>query len=154
MSTLLSIAAFPAKAWLDKYNIETQTRSLYTDLMNARASAMQKKRAYFVILTTSQYTIYEDIDPTAANPDKEAVDGDDTFEEADKLVMQKTTQYPIVTLPTGTGFSFDREGLSSLTGTMHFDLTNSSAESAYDCVTLSTTRILMGKWSGSGCDSK
>ncbi len=153
LSSLLLIAGLSGRTWLDKYRIESQTKEMYTDLMNARASAMQKNRTYFVTLASMQYTVYEDRDP--ANPTNPVLDGDEVFEAAsDRLVMQKNTQYPIVSAPTGTSFSFDRNGLVSLNGTLHFDLTNSSAGPAYDCITLLTTRILMGKWRGTVCDNQ
>jgi prepilin-type N-terminal cleavage/methylation domain-containing protein len=154
LGALFMIAGLSGRTWLDRYRIESQVKVMYADLMNARASAMQKSRTYFVTLAPMQYTVYEDRDP--ANPSNPALDGDDIFEAAsDRLVMQKDTQYPIVPAPAGTtSFSFDRNGLLSLNGTLHFDLTNASAGPAYDCITLFTTRILMGKWNGTSCDNQ
>jgi prepilin-type N-terminal cleavage/methylation domain-containing protein len=153
LSILLSIAGISGRTWLDRYRVESQTKEMYVDLMNARACAMQKNRTYFVTLASMQYTVYEDRDP--ANPTNPALDGDDIFEQAsDVLVTQKNTQYSIVSNPTGTTFSFDKNGLVSLCGTLRFDLTNSSAGSAYNCITLNTTRILMGKWNGTDCDNQ
>jgi hypothetical protein len=121
---------------------------MFTDLMNARVSALQRNRMHFVNFAGTQYTIYEDTNP--------GPDGDGVFQASDTLVLQKSTQYSIVPALGGsaTGFSFDKNGLVSLAtattavGTLHFD---SEAGSEYDCVTLCTTRILMGKWSGGDC---
>lgn len=148
---LLSIAGISGKTWLDRYRVEGQLKEMCVDLMNARVSAMQKNRMYFVTLSSTQYAIYEDRD--SANPTNPALDGDGVFQAAtDKLIVQKNTQYSIVPNPSGTtGFNFDRNGLVSLNGTLHFDLTGSTASPAYDCITLFTTRILTGRWNGTDC---
>jgi len=147
LGTLLGIAGLSGKAWLDRYRVEGQTKEMFTDLMNARASAMQKNRMYFVNFAGTQYTIYEDTNP--------GPDGDCLPDAADRLVMQKNTQYPTVPALGGsaTSFSFDRNGLVSLAttteaGTLHFD---SGSGPACDCIKLFPTRILIGKWSGGNC---
>lgn len=149
LGTLLGIAGISGKTWLERYRVEAQTKEMFTDLMNARASALQRNRMCFVNFAGAQYTIYEDTSP--------GPDGDGVFQSSsDRLIMQKSTQYPIVPALGGsaTSFSFDKNGLVSLatpttaTGTLHFD---SEAGPEYDCITLCTTRILMGKWSGGDC---
>lgn len=148
LGTLLGIAGISGKTWLGRYRVEAQTKEMFTDLMNARASALQRNRMHFVNFVGTQYTIYEDTNP--------GPDGDGYYQSGDTPVMQKSTQYPIVPAlgGTATGFSFDKNGLVSLatpttaTGTLHFD---SEAGPEYDCITLCTTRILMGKWSGGDC---
>ena len=147
LGTLLGIAGLSGKMWLDRYRVEGQTKEMFTDLMNARASAMQKNRMYFVNFAGTQYTIYEDTNP--------GPDGDGSLDAADRPMMQKNTQYPTVPALGGsaTSFSFDRNGLVSLAttteaGTLHFD---SGAGPACDCVKLFATRILIGKWSGGNC---
>jgi prepilin-type N-terminal cleavage/methylation domain-containing protein len=147
LGTLLGIAGISGKTWLERYRVEAQTKEMFTDLMNARASALQRNRMYFVDFAGAQYTIYEDTNP--------GPDGDGLYQSDDTPVMQKSTQYPIVPALGGsaTSFSFDKNGLVSLatptaTGTLHFA---SGAGPEYDCITLCTTRILMGKWSGGDC---
>ena len=154
LSTLLLIAGLSGKAWIERYRVEGQTKELYADLMNARVSAMQKNRMYFVTLASAQYTIYEDRDPAHpfSNPANAAYEGDGVFQGAagDKLVVQKNTQYSIVSSGTNS-FNFDRNGLVSMNGKLHFDLTGSTASPAYDCLKLFTTRILTGKWTNGDC---
>ncbi len=157
LSILLAIAGLSGKTWHDRYRVEGQTKEMYTDLMNARVSAMQKNRIYFVTLSPLQYTIYEDRDPGHPFSTEPAYDGDGVFQGAagDRMIVQKTTQYPIIPDPVGTTiFTLDTTGLVSLastTATLHFDLTGSTVSPAYDCITLLPTRILMGKWSGTDC---
>jgi prepilin-type N-terminal cleavage/methylation domain-containing protein len=49
------------KGWLGRYNVESEIRQVYGDMMEARVLAMQRKRVYFAILNNStSYTFYED----------------------------------------------------------------------------------------------
>lgn len=146
LGTLLGIAGISGKTWLERYRVEAQTKEMFTDLMNARANALQRNRMHFVNFAGSQYAIYEDTNP--------GPDGDGAFQPSDTLVMLKSTQFPIIyDLGGSATFSFDKNGLVSLatpttTGTLHFD---AETGTEYDCITLFTTRILMGKWNGGDC---
>lgn len=142
LGILLGIAAISAHDWLERYRVESQAKEMYADLMNARTSALQKNRVFFVHLqTTNQYAIYEDTNP--------APDGDGNLQtESDRLVMQKTVRSPLQPhLGLGlTAFRFEQNGLVSLNGSIHF---GSSADPASDCIKLFSTRILIGKWNKS-----
>jgi prepilin-type N-terminal cleavage/methylation domain-containing protein len=150
LGTLLATAGISGKTWLSRYRVEAQTKELFTDLMNARVSALQRNRMHFVNFAGAQYTIYEDTDPRP--------DGDGALRpNDDTLVLQKSTQFPIISVlggsPPAAGFSFDKNGLVSLAtpttvGTLHFDVETGTE---YDCITLCATRILMGKWNGGDC---
>lgn len=59
---LAAAFAFEFQGWIGGYKVESQIKEMYVDLMNARVRAMQKNRIYFVTLTTTQYTLYEDDD--------------------------------------------------------------------------------------------
>ncbi|OGW52145.1 MAG: hypothetical protein A2Y81_08530 [Nitrospirae bacterium RBG_13_43_8] len=153
---LVVALGFTFQGWKGKYNVESQMREMYMDLMNARAMAMQKNRMYFVDLPPAQptqYTIYEDT-YDAANPTYK--DGDRILQTgSDRRVLQKTTSYTIVpALAFGdTRFNFNKDGLVSHNGTIRL---SSTVTPDYDCIVLSATRINMGKWNGttSSCDIK
>lgn len=142
---LLAIASISGKGWLDRYRVEGQTKQMYTDLMNARVSALQRNRMFFVTLTPNQYAIYEDMFPPP--------DGNGNLDLGagqDRLVTQTTTQY---TLNFSETFNFTQNGLVSWSsgtnsGTIWF---TSTANPGSDCIALSTTRILMGKMNGTNC---
>jgi prepilin-type N-terminal cleavage/methylation domain-containing protein len=142
LGILLGIATMSGRDWLERYRVEGQTKELYVDLMNARVSALQKNRVFFVTLqTANQYSIYEDTNPSP--------DGDGDLQPTlDTLVMQKPTRFPLQSrLGLGlTTFSFEKSGLLSLNGTIWFD---SSVDPFSDCIKLFSTRILMGKWNQS-----
>jgi len=141
---LVIALGFSFQGWMGKYKIESQIKEMYVDLMNARASAMQRNRMYFVSLTTTQYTIYEDTNT--------APDGNETLETAsDTQVLQKNTSYTIVpALAFGvTQFRFNKNGLVSHNGTIRL---SSTVTPDYDCIVLSPTRINMGQWNTTSAD--
>jgi prepilin-type N-terminal cleavage/methylation domain-containing protein len=139
---LLGIGAMSGRDWLERARVEGQTKEMYVDLMNARVCALQRSRVFFVHLpTTNQYAIYEDTHPSP--------DGDGTLQtENDRLVMQKTTLFPLQPhMSFGhTTFHFEQDGLVSHNGVILFD---SAVDPASDCIKLFSTRILVGKWNGS-----
>lgn len=152
---LVVALGFTFQGWRGRYNVESQMREMYMDLMNARANAMQKNRMYFVDLPPAQptqYTIYEDT-YDAANPTY--TDGDRILQTgSDRQVLQKTTSYTIVPafLPVGdTRFNLNKNGLVSHNGTIRL---SSTVSPDYDCIVLSAIRINMGKWNTttSKCD--
>lgn len=138
---LLAIAAISASVWIPRYNVESQTKQLYSDLMNARVSAMERNRMFFVTLlpanTANQYSIYEDNWPSP--------DGNEQQDPQDRLVTQTTVKYLLVSNPTTTSFSFAGSGMASAATDIWC---KSTANPATDCIGLAPTRILMGKWNG------
>ncbi len=146
LSILLGIAGLSARDWVIRYQVESQTRQVYADLMNARVNAMQRNRVFFVSVGANQYAIYEDSYPSP--------DGNgnlDTGAGQDRLVIQKAAQYTLVSSPTAT-FNFTANGLASSATAAVVDIhCQSTANPASDCIEVSLTRILMGKWNGSTC---
>lgn len=148
IGTLLTIAGLEVSGWLSNYKVETEIKSMYVDLMNARARAMQRNRFHFVVLAATQYTIYEDTNT--------APDGNGTLETAsDTQVLQKTTSYTLSSALSfgATQFYFDKNGIASNTGSLRLV---STATPDYDCIVIAATRINMGKWNAttSNCDAK
>ncbi len=142
---LLSVLGFSFRGWVGKYKVEDETKRFYADLMDARARAMQKKRVTFVDLAANRYRTFEDSDPTP--------DGDEALNGADALIADTQTQYAIDEALTGgvTQFHFDRQGLASVTGRIRLV---SSLSPDYDCITIATTRIRIGRFDGGTCQEK
>lgn len=126
--------------WLVAAQVEKQTRQIFTDLMNARMSAMQKNHVFFVSLASNQYAIYEDTYPVP--------DGDGAQTSNDRLVIRQNTSYPLDSFGT-TNFNFAANGTCNLvSGASYTVRVVSNAAPSVDCIILSATRTLMGKWNG------
>lgn len=152
LGILLAIAAMSAGDMLDRYKVQGQTKQLYSDLMNARVSAMQRNRIFFVTLAANQYAIYEDVYSAAAGAI--TPDGDGILQPVtgqDRLATQTTTLYALASSPPITGFAFAQNGLVTLATTTVDIRSISTSNAASDCIELSSTRILMGKWNGTTC---
>jgi prepilin-type N-terminal cleavage/methylation domain-containing protein len=164
ISILMLALGFEFRGWMGSYNVESEIKEMYVDMMNARANAMQKNRAYFVDLPSSnqeQYAIYEDDYDATYN----TISGDSVLQigadpnTSDNLVVQKTLKHTIVpSLAAGVRrFYFNKNGESSLSDSSPNTIRiSSTADPDYDCIILSQTRIKMGKWNGttSTCDLK
>ena len=149
LSTLMAIATLSGHAWMERYQMEGQVKQMYADFMSARASAMQRSRMFFMTLAANQYAIYED---TYSASIPSSPDGDGILQTAnDRPVTQKTLQYTLnanINIAT-TNVIFSANGLASPDPTTVWF--TSTANPASDCITLSTTRILMGKYNGTNC---
>lgn len=158
------VAAFglTVGGWRSNYNVESQIKQMYADLMNARARAMERNRVHFVTLTATSYTINEDIYPWP--------DGDGLLTSNDNirpvgvgytdpipLVQQNfETGYPI-TWNQGSQINFTQKGLANNAGTTicssNTDTINPciyicstiDSNADYNCIEISSTRIKMGK---------
>ncbi len=150
---LLSIAAISGKQWIDKYRVESQTKEMFTDLMNARVSAMQKNRTHFVKLTSSQYTVYADTNPVPdGNEALETGAGGDTLITQKNVYASSSLSYPV----TASEIDFDSRGLVSkgldpVTQQANISLVPSFG-AAYNCIAVTPTRIRMGVQNASACD--
>lgn len=150
-AVVVGLAGHQYSTWIKKYNVERETRELLAELLNARARALERNRLHFVRFTDGSYTIYEDTydgDLSSYSPD-----GDKSLqitEPGDTVIVRKRTGNPVV---PGFGLHrttiyFDGRGLPSLKGNLRFD---SGVSADYDCIVISTTRMLLGRWNGSAC---
>lgn len=145
--SILAVAlGFQFSGWIGSYNVESQTKNMYIDLMNARARAMGRNRAHFLTLPSATdaatYSIFEDNTPA---PDG---DGSVTNETTPLPTYPKTVQYPINW--TGATITFDAKGIISPPDNIWVTTTVSAD---YDCIKLEATRLKMGKCSGTNCAS-
>lgn len=131
----------------EKYKVESETKQLYADLMDARGRAMQRNRVSFVRIDGVVYQTYEDTTP--------APDGDGTLQQGtDRGVANMTVSHAIDTSNIAAAplvFNFNRNGIASVTGYLRF---SSAVKPDYDCITINPTRIKMGQFSGGVCVEK
>jgi prepilin-type N-terminal cleavage/methylation domain-containing protein len=144
---ILAVAlGFEFRGWMGKYKIESQIKEMYIDFMNAKAQAMQKNRVQCVTLAAAQYTIREDKDPLP--------DGDgDCADSGDTIMRQKSLNptYP-VTFTAGNPLIFNTRGL--LASSAGIVRVSSANDADYDCIDIAESRINMGKWNGTICETK
>jgi len=156
---ILAVAmGFSFQGWMANYRIESTTKGLYADLMDARSKAMTRNRIYFVRLKLDageyKYSEYEDTDEDAEfNPGA----GDNPTPE---FINPKTIQYNL----GWTGdIGFDTRGLA-------WEYTASDTRNAasitvpitlpggatpdYDCIVVSLLKIRTGRMSGGTCLEK
>lgn len=156
---ILAVAlGFSYMGWIGNYRIETTTKQLYSDLMEARTRAMTSNMIHFVELNSNNYAIYEDtnnntvFDPGTGTEDDHPIPeylkpGTSNFE-----VKPKQLQY---NLGWTGNLIFNTRGLSSSAATITVPLTiPSEANPDYDCVLVRESRIQMGKMSGGACGAK
>lgn len=152
---ILAVAlGFSFEGWMGNYRIESQTKTLYSDLMDARTRAMTRNRMYFVELNANNYSVYEDTDDDT-NFDKGA--GDNPIPE---FTNPKTISYNLG-WPGDIGFdtrglawqytAFDTRVVASI---MISTTLPSGAHPDYDCILVDQSRIRMGQMSGGNCVGK
>ena len=140
--SILAVAlGFSFRGWMSGYKIESQVKEMYVDLMNARVRALQRNRAHFIVVAAGSYQIFEDTNENGAY--NAGTDASVVF------ASSKTLSYPSLWAGTVT---MDTRGLVSTSGTIRFNIGTNNPD--YDCIVLFSTRINMGKWSGTNCVAK
>jgi prepilin-type N-terminal cleavage/methylation domain-containing protein len=146
IAILVVALGFEYRGWMGRYRVENQIKQMHTDLMNARSRAMTMNRMHFVTWTANTYTIYEDTNPVP--------DGNGTLEVASDLRLPtypKTVEYTVNWTGPVNQINFDRRGMIDPAGSIRL---TSTVDADYDCLTISQTRINMGKWNGAMCAEK
>lgn len=158
---ILAVAlGFEFTDWMGKYKIESQMKEMYVDLMNARVRAMQKNRMHFVTLTTTSYTLREDLDPW---PDGDGIltasDSNRPAGYSDPIPLLVKTLDPNIPITwsnvSDAEIDFTTRGLSADTKTI---CANNKINADYNCIELSVTKIDLGKLTttipdGGACDA-
>lgn len=153
---ILAVAlGFSFQGWMGNYRIESQTKNIYADLMDARTRAMTRNRMYFVQLNTANYSVYEDTDDDA---EFDPGAGDD--DPLPEFTNPKTIQY---NLGWTVDVGFDTRGLAweytaaatRIEASITIPMTlPAGATPDYDCIVVDQTRVRMGKMSGVSCGVK
>jgi Tfp pilus assembly protein FimT len=147
---ILTVAlGFQFQGWMGRYNVESQTKQLYVDLMNARAKAMQQNRMHCVVLNATKYEIKDDKEP-APDGDGDCLDaGDEVVQQQDMDV--RSTISISSGIPKTIRFSKQGIALPSDTGIVRI---NSSSDPDFDCINILQTRLILGKWKGTTCEAR
>jgi prepilin-type N-terminal cleavage/methylation domain-containing protein len=145
MTILLSLATIAFNSYQVNYNVESEIKTLYSDIMGARIRAMNENRPYIVKFTgTKSYVTAIDI-----NGDGDYGAGDIKIDRYSKDNLKYELTW---SLGGGTNrFALDSRGMVNINGSVRVNKDNSSE---YDCIAISNTRIKMGKWDGTRCNPR
>ncbi len=146
---VLTVAlGFEFTDWIARYKIESDTKTMYADMLNARALAMSQSRTVFVSMPAAdskKYYVYSDTDP--------GPDGDGVLDAgADTLVKTGTVRYELRPTTHEIGFS-SRGILSGVAEPVYVWLFNEKDPDA-DCLEFMSTRVNLGVWNGAACEAK
>jgi prepilin-type N-terminal cleavage/methylation domain-containing protein len=132
-----------------KQNVANQTRRMHSDLMNFRLMAMNKNRTHFVALSSGGYTTYEDTSPGPNGDDALTVGSDAVVSTTQSLnlSMAKPSDFLPISWSGGNQINFNARGLSTTPNTICI---YSDVNPVYDCLKISSTRVLLGKLSVQG----
>ena len=146
---LVLALGFSFEGWMGRYKAESQIKELYSDLMNAKVTAMQRNRTCFVSLTTTRYTVYEDTNP--------APDGDGLLQTAsDRRMLRKDLEgNSPITWSGAVQVEFNKKGIANNDKTI---CSSKDVDADYDCIEISALKINTGKlttgiFSGGACDA-
>ncbi len=137
---LMVALGFQYSGWQGKYNVESQVKGLYSDLVSARARAMQT--AVTVSATFPDSTHYSITQNKPVSNAMSASSEDDSTSPATITARDITTvvisfdKKGLIACPVLLTAATQPKGVISFTSTVHPD---------YDCIVLSQTMIGMGK---------
>lgn len=138
VSILVVALGFEFQGWMGRYRVESQTKTIYMDMMNTKARAMQRNRTHCADFpTTTQYRIREDTDE---NNNCAIIAGDTVLPTYPKTVeyAMSETGGSITTLR----ITFNTRGIIPTGTTLCLSTTT---DPDYDCIVLAETRINIGK---------
>ena len=137
---LVLALGFSFQGWIGRYKIESETKEMYVELMNARARAMQRNRVHLLDFpNATSYRISEDFNNNGA------VDAGEPLPTYPKTVRHA--------LNSGGGLAiitFNTRGILSPEDTIWITLP-AGITPDYDCIVALSTRINMGQMSGGTC---
>jgi prepilin-type N-terminal cleavage/methylation domain-containing protein len=164
LGIVASLGTVSFTGWVRKHDLESQVKETYTDLMNARLTAMHQNRTRFITLSTNQLRAYEDNDPAPGGDGALTIGSDNSLcmwerkrdDPADATcpgngsLSYKNLKFPASWSGSAT-LEFNARGLSNTNNTICVFSTHNPS---YDCIVISATRIRMGKLiNQSGCNS-
>jgi len=137
IGTLLTIGTLSFNTISIKYAIESQTRGIYTDLMDIRLKSLYKKKSHFIKLSETAFICYSSGTRSIPNG----------------VLLTKSLAYPITWNGTNTDLiEFDSRGLT--TDQRSICVTRNETAPQIDCIVISMSRQNMGKRkAGRDCDA-
>lgn len=147
----MGIPAF--STWNKRQDAESKISKLYNDLQYARMKAYSEKTAWGIWWgansTFNTYSIKKDGNMLAGivpDGDIDDASGTDTIIETVDSKSSITTSNSTI-----NRLEFDGRGFSKNLASFHI---SSSSGAAQDCLVVSKTRVIIGKWNGTACSPK
>lgn len=156
LGIVASLGTVSFTGWVRKHDLENQVKEMYTDLMNARLTAMHQNTTHLISLSANQISGSVDTDGNGVGDAALCIWNRNRGDPADaSCSTDKALSYKKLTFPaswSGTALlEFNARGLSSTNNTV---CVFSTYNPSYDCIVVSATRIRMGKLTNqSGCNS-
>lgn len=140
---VLSLLVIPGlRAWKTKNDVENTIKELYATLNEARVLALTEKRACGINWNAEVVERVRLI--CDANEDE------DISDEGDELRWEKDLDVKLKENFSSNYVLFDPRGFAVSLGAFMIEGT----EADYDCITVSRTRVKMGKWENGTCVPK
>lgn len=171
-SILVIVLGFEFTGWQARYNVESQIKTMHIDLMTARQRAMEKNIPYITQLAADgkSYRICED---TNGNGICDAP-SETTNSSISQSLSKNGLRYQMSSNLGGSLIVMNTRGILMLSnGGVNSDIDNTTpnniwllnpdtgvfydptkSEVDYDCISLSATRIGVGKYDGATCNIK
>jgi type II secretion system protein H len=156
LGIVASLGTVSFRGWIRKTDLESQVKEMYTDIMNARLTAMHRNTTHLISLSANQIRGSEDTNGDGAGDNALCIwnrnkgDSADASCPNDKSLSYKNLTFPVAWSGTAT-LEFNARGLSTTNNTI---CVYSTFNPSYDCIVVSSTRIRMGKLiNQGGCSS-
>ena len=145
---VLGISTLTFSSWVRKYGIESQVRSIYLDLNQARTNAFTRKKVYGVVFQTNGYTM-RSYSSSAEYTPSSAASSNGRVEQASTLKYSITKNGNDI---SDTPVIFDTHGYTNDLLTLYVEPV--SIDASINCISISNARVNMGKINGTNCDFK
>jgi prepilin-type N-terminal cleavage/methylation domain-containing protein len=171
ISILVVAMGFAFTGWMARYNVESEIKTMHIDLTTARQRAMQKNVPYVAVVPTvngNNYRVCEDTNPTNNQCDTPL---ETTGSSISQTLSKNNLRYPVNSNLPGALIMNTRGMFMVVNGGNVSDIDNTApqniwltnpntggvydtSEVDFDCISISTTRIGVGKYVGATCNVK
>jgi prepilin-type N-terminal cleavage/methylation domain-containing protein len=147
LGILAALGTVSFRGWIRKNEVESQVKEMYTDIMNARLTAMHRNTTHLISLSANQISGSVDTNGDGVGDNALCIWNRNKGDAADaSCPNDKSLSYKNLISPaswSGTNMlEFNSRGLSTTNNTI---CVFSAHNPSYDCIVVSSTRIRMGK---------
>ena len=153
LGLLLAILQDSYSRWSRRYRVESEAKSLHSYILDARARAITRYRAHFVITSGAGYSVVEDTTPWPdGNGAYDTGAGGDNLVHTGLVAAPFTIETAVSGVDAANPLTFGRDGTAS--GTGYIRIVPGIGSVDYDCVDVAPTRIRVGRFDGTVCQPR